>query len=96
MENGEIQDYQVSASSYWNYEHAPYYGRLHSSTGWISEPSDAEPHITVDFLGTTMLFGITTQGYAVGNFVTSFKILLQLGDNPFNPYQENGHEKVKE
>ena len=96
MENGQIHDYQINASSYWNYEHAPYYGRLHSSTGWISDLSDAAPYIAVDFLTITLLCGITTQGYAVDNFVTSLKISFKVGDNPFNPYRENGHEKVKE
>ena len=96
MENGEIKDYQITASSHWNYEHAPYYGRLRSNAGWIPELSDGDPYIIVDLLDITMLCGITIQGYTIGNFVTSFKISLKFGENPFTPYQENGQEKVRE
>ena len=95
MENGDIGDYQISASSYWDYEHAPYYGRLQSNTAWIPQLSDGDPYITVDLLYITMLCGITTQGYTMDNFVTSFKISLKVGDKPFTPYQENGQEKVR-
>ena len=95
MEANYIEDYQISATSSWKYEHKPYYGRLHSHSSWIPD-TEATHSLEVDFLHTTMLTGFIMQGgFMVDNFVTGFIISLGRGDGNFMPYQENGHEKVK-
>ena len=99
MESGNIDDFQIAATSFWNYEHAPYYGRLESTASWMADVSDTpDPHLVVDFRVLAMLVGIKTQGDFENNtFLTSFKIALKTGgeEASFNPYQENGAEKVR-
>ena len=96
MEAGHIKDHQISGSSSWKFTTAPFFGRLHSRTSWMPHDSDTAKFLTVDFLSLTMFAGIITQGaFEEDNFVTSFKVSLKTGDNPFNPYQVNSIEKVK-
>jgi hypothetical protein len=96
MEAGYIEDYQISATSSWKYEHKPYYGRLNSHSSWIPDTGAGTHSLEVDFLHTTMLTGFSMQGgFMLDNFVTAFKISLKNGDNAFVTYQENGREKVK-
>ncbi len=95
METGHIEDYQISSSSFWKFEHKSYDGRLQSHSSWIPDITENEHFLTVDFLHTTMLTGIITQGgFMLDNFVTGFKFSLKNGDDDFVPYQENGQEKV--
>ena len=95
MQAGHIEDHQISASTSWKFKHAPYNGRLHSRSSWMPFSSDTAKYLTVDLHDITMLAGISMQGaFEENNFTTSFKISLRTGDNPFNPYLENGVEKV--
>ena len=68
MENGQIRDDQITASSIYNSYYLPRNGRLNfkATTGrkgaWASGPLDLNQWFQVDFQRSTNITGISTQG----------------------------------
>ena len=69
MQDGNIKDNQITASSMWNSKHAPWQARLHfdpSSPGyagsWSALNNEIGEWIEVDLLAVTKVTAIATQG----------------------------------
>ena len=69
LQNGRVQDSQITASSYISSNLKPFNGRLNavpiqgrSSGAWRSDLKDKNPWIQVDFLRPVTVTGILTQG----------------------------------
>jgi len=69
MQDKTIRDYQITASSFWSTQHAPYHARLHNvgvagiSTGsWSVGVENTPRYLQIDLLKTTVITKIATQG----------------------------------
>ena len=86
MENGEISDAQISASSQWDTNHGPTKGRLNlkqrgiSQGGWSARSNDVNQWLQVDLRSFTTVTGLATQGrhaywsWRYKQWVTSFNV----------------------
>ena len=61
MENGEIKDHQITASSFSD-NFQPWQGRLNKDTYWASAGSPTDPWIQVTISHQTIVTGIISQG----------------------------------
>lgn len=50
MENGEISEYSISASSFYDPETNPEKGRMGSDTAWVAGENNAYQYFQVTFL----------------------------------------------
>ena len=100
MENGDILDSQINASSEYSSHFAAHRARLHLQPAWghhgswVSS-SNVNQWLQVDLGSKTRVARIATQGRAVsihGQWVTYYK--LQYSDNgqAFMFYRQNGHD----
>ncbi|XP_028411993.1 coagulation factor VIII-like [Dendronephthya gigantea] len=106
MENGNILDEQITASSYWSITHRASNGRLNFTprderTGaWSSGNSSFPQWLQVDFKRSTVITGISTQGRNYGNntvanqFVKRYTISASKDGKIFRSYKQE--ETVKE
>ena len=103
MESGAISDKQIKASSQWNFNHAPFQGRLHfqgiaSKAGsWSARKNDLHQWLQVD-LGSqyTKLTRIATQGRnAFSQWVTKYKLTYSNDEVNFNYYRGQGQTADK-
>ena len=100
MENGEISDDQITASSHYNYKtYLPFYGRLNLlGKAWAANTNDPNQWLQVDFQKPTIITGISTQGQLnVPNdkFVTNYSISFSDDGNHFYDYKAGGKPKVE-
>lgn len=105
METGFIADKQITASSQWNANHAPYQGRLHlrkrvgKEEGWSAGSNDANQWLAVDLGHTdTIVTGVATQGRnhsGIDQWVITYK--LQYSNDVVNilNYREEGQSEDK-
>ena len=98
MENGEIADGQISASSELNDRHAAFQGRLNAAS-WTAQGSDLNIWIEVD-LGNkdTIVTGVATQGNNNhAQWVTKYKLQYSGIRGYFESYKEQGEpfDKVR-
>ncbi|XP_041484718.1 retinoschisin-like [Lytechinus variegatus] len=65
MENGDIPDESLAASTYGQSNHAPWLARLHLDTayGWIPTLEDENPFLEVDLQTKHLVTGVITQGH---------------------------------
>ena len=101
MENGNIRDSQITASSQYNSGHRVQNGRLNfrarsGRTGsWSSRQNDRNQWLQVDFQRTTIITGVGTQGrQAYTQFVKSYTISFSNGGKGFRSYKLLGLVKV--
>ncbi len=101
MENGNIRDNQITASSRWNYGHRVQNGRLnfraHSGrTGaWSSLRNDRNQWLQVDFQRTKIITGVSTQGRQdLTEIVKSYAISFSNDGKRFHSYERGGLVKV--
>ena len=101
MENGEILDDQITASSHY-VGFPPSNGRLNliasngNEGGWSAETEDYNQWLQVDFQRSTIITGISTQGLQNGDeFVKSYTISFSDDGNNFHAYKAGGVLKVK-
>ncbi|XP_028411606.1 neuropilin-1-like [Dendronephthya gigantea] len=103
MENGDIQDNQITASSEWDANHRAANGRLNfiplreQRGGWTSLHRDLYQWLQVDFQRTTFVTGISTQGRRYPGktqLVKSYTISSSQDGKNFQTYKQG--EKVKE
>ena len=75
MENGDIPDANIQASSVWSSSQPAHNGRLNKASGhgWLGGWGDNQPWIQADIGYQTYVSGVATQG-ATDGWVTSFKV----------------------
>ena len=94
MENGDIFDDQITASSkYWGNSPASN-GRLNFGLGsgivgaWLPAKTDLNPWLQVDFQRSTIVTGISTQGrYDFNQFVKKYTISFSDDEETFHFYK---------
>ena len=98
MENYEIPDEQISASSQWDADHAASQGRLNYKAsgnkqgGWSARTNDQNQWLQID-LGdmNTTVTGLATQGRNANNqWVTEYKLQHSNDGVNFQYYKEHG------
>ncbi|XP_046847042.1 coagulation factor V-like [Xenia sp. Carnegie-2017] len=101
LRNGLIGDSQITASSSWDSNHGPGNARLFRpknspNTGaWSTRTNNINEWLQVNFLKTTKITGISTQGRpAVSEWVTSFSLSYSDLGTTFTPYTVNGNTQV--
>ena len=62
LENGDIKDNQITASSYLDELRQPHYGRLRSDSYWAPEPGDTNPWIQISLSHLKVVSGLVVQG----------------------------------
>ena len=104
MENGEIADAQISASSQWDDNHAAKQGRLHfkqqgiKQGGWSTRPNDLNQWLQVDLGSFTTVAGVATQGrhsWRWRQFVKSFNLQYSNDGVIFQFYKETWNSSAK-
>ena len=105
MENGEIADSQISASSQWGNNYAAIQGRLHfkqqgvKQGGWSTRPNDLNQWFQVDLGSFTTVAGIATQGRnsygRLKQFVQSFNLQYSSDGVIFQFYKETWNSSAK-
>ena len=103
MENGEISDEQITASTQWDDNHAPILGRLHfpeaggRAGGWAAGIRDANQWLQVDLKNKyTNVTGVATQGRnAHHEWVTKYNLQYSDDGVNFSFYMEQGYNSTK-
>ena len=73
MENGDIPDGNIQASSYYSGAYPPHNGRLNGGSYWYAY-KDNQPWIQADIGYQTYVSGVATQGGSGCCRVTSFNV----------------------
>ena len=101
MENREIPNEAVNASSVWAPEHEPWQARLNNiktsgSTGsWSAGSNTTGQYLQIDLGKERVVNKIATQGRpSFDQWVTSYKLLFSSDGANWNEYQNNGVVKV--
>ena len=96
MENHQIRDEQINASSVSNVSFMATYGRLSSSRSWIASVDDHSPWFQVDFIENATVREVSTQGRGwKQQWVTSYNVSYSYDGENFQFYKANGQIKVK-
>ena len=101
MENKEIPNRAVTASSYHGSEYVPWQARLNNiqtsrSTGsWSALQNTIGQYLQIDLGKERVVKKIATQGRpSYDQWVTSYKLIFSLDGTNWNGYQNNGAVKV--
>ena len=95
MENKQIRNEMITASSYRDSNSSPEKARLNTPGFWMPSADSKLEYLQIDFLQQAFLTGITTQGRAdAPSYVTSYKVQFSTDGLNWNTYRENGAEKV--
>ena len=103
MENREIPNEAVSASSFWKYDHEPWQARLNNteksgSTGsWSALQNAIGQYLQIDLGKERVVNKIATQGRPSTvhfQWVKSYKLLFSSDGAKWNEYQNDGVVKV--
>lgn len=93
MEDGRITNDQITASSRYSTDLAPYYGRLNrlpdsvSSGGWVAGRNDQNQWLRVDFRTKVKIYHIGTQGLShKAQFVKTYKLQYSDDGKTFTDY----------
>ena len=104
MENGQILDSQITASSKFDSNHGASNGRLNFAAGagrtgsWSARINDVNQWLQVDLLGKPKVTAIMTQGRgdcSCNQFVKSFTISYSDSGSTFTSYPEGSQAKVR-
>ena len=104
MENGQIVNSQITASSEYNGAHGASNGRLNFVAGggkigaWSAGTVDVNQWLEVDLLGKPKVTKIQTQGRedCCNQFVKTYTVSYSdTTTSGFTDYTENSHEKVR-
>ena len=102
MEDGNIRDSQITASSQWDSGHRPPNGRLNFRAGggrtgaWSSRYNNRNQWLQVDFRRPTIITGLGTQGRQDHNqFIKTYTISFSDDGKTFNNYRHEGTLKVR-
>ena len=101
MENREIPNEAVKASSFWGLENEPWQARLNniqksgSSGSWSAHRNVIGQYLQIDLGKERVVNKIATQGTPSDDqWVTSYKLLFSSNGAKWNEYQYNGVVKV--
>ena len=101
MENREIPNEAVKASSSWGLQHEPWQARLNNirrsgSTGsWSTRPNAIGQYLQIDLGKERVVNKIATQGRpSADQWVTSYKLLFSSDGANWNKYLNDGVVKV--
>ena len=94
-----IPDDRITASTFHDGNHQPYYGRLNGRRGlngaWCTKTTDDRTdYLQVDMGAVRSVCAVATQGATSGHLITSFKLKLSLDGTTFNYYMEDNAVKV--
>ncbi|XP_078595287.1 uncharacterized protein LOC144872727 [Branchiostoma floridae x Branchiostoma japonicum] len=93
MENGDIEDSQISASTEkTGYE--AYKGRLNGPRAWQADVANTNQWLQVNFNTRTIITGIQTQGLW-GGYVKSYRLLYGDTEDGLAIYRETGSDSDK-
>lgn len=102
MQNGELRDDVLSASSQYNAYAGPQNARLHfcAESGrygaWIAQTQDHRQYYQVDFETETLVTRIETQGRQDSlQYVKEYTLRYSIDGSFFKHYQPSGHTKVR-
>ena len=104
MENNDIPDSAVTASSSWGHSlYEPWQARLHNgptnqSTGsWSAASNQVGEWLQIDFGEERVVTKLATQGRpSMDQWVRSYKILFRSDGTSWKEYKENGTVEVIE
>ena len=101
MENGQILDSQITASSQFDVNHGPTNARLNfkahgGRTGaWSSRRNDVNQWLQIDFNYPATIDEILTQGrQSTNQWVKTYTVSYSNDGVTFNPYRHRGLTKV--
>ena len=95
MENGNIQDSQITSSTAWN-GLPPEKGRLHGASSWSAGQNDEDQWIQIDLNKILTLTKIATQGrHNYDQWVKSYLVSYSSDGQTFQNYKNNGADKVR-
>jgi hypothetical protein len=98
MESRKIPDSRIKASSEWNTNLGPRYGRLHWNKCWHARSPDTNQWLQIDFKYKATVTEILTQGcpdYYVNKWVKSYTIAYSDDGANFTTYKgDEGQDKV--
>ena len=100
MENGEIPDFRITASSVYvnGAIYKPWIGRLNNPNGaWVPQIYRPDNWLKIDLSRKMIVTKVATQGkpnLAQWQWVTSYKISFSQDDHAWEVYKEHGIEKV--
>ena len=103
MENGAILDEQITASSQWDFNHAPFQARLHfqkitfKAGSWSARTNDLHQWLQVDLGGQYIkVTRVATQGRNdAAQWVTKYKLAYSDDGVNFQYYREKGQTADK-
>lgn len=96
MENGQIKDDQVTASTYFPH-HEPHEGRLNAKGGqaWHARYTTGTEYLQIDFRREVNITAVATQGQSGKAFyVTEYKLNMSDDGKTWKEYRENDKPKV--
>ena len=97
-----IPDKRITASTYYDSNYYPFYGRLNGKRGlhgaWCSRnPDDRTGYLEVDMGSVHVICAVATQGAAGSDVkVTSYKLKLSREGSTYYFYMEDNTVKVNE
>ena len=101
LQSGRIKNHMMSASSYWDVNHAAHFGRLHHRRrgrfigAWSSKYNNRYQFLQVDFGGASKIIRIATQGrHDANQWVTQYYVSHSLTRIHFSEYKERNSRKV--
>lgn len=95
MENGNIQDSQITSSTAWN-GLPPEKGRLNGASSWSAGQNDENQWIQIDLDKILTLTKIVTQGrHNSDQWVKSYLVSYSLDGQTFQNYKIDGADKVR-
>jgi hypothetical protein len=96
MENGEIEDSQITSSSSESDRTEASNGRLNGISAWIPSPLDNNRWIQVCFNESVVFTAISTQGFGPFSYaVSSYAVSYSFDNETFQNYIVNGIQKVR-
>ena len=91
LENKDIPDSSITASSRNSDNYRASQGRLHQQGTWLAKINGAEQWFQVDFVNWTKVTGVAIQGSGHWQWwVTKFKLAYSYDEEFFSDYRENG------
>ena len=92
-----IPDARITASTFYNNNYHPFYGRLNGKMGyggWCTKTtSERTDYLQVDMRAVSSVCAVETQGIS-GNWVKTFKLHVSVDGVTWNNYKENNVLKV--
>ena len=97
MENGKIQDEQITAASELSSEYAAKNSRLNNEeSAWIAWSKDFYQWLQIDLLRNTKITGVATQGGGdLGLWVPEYRLSYSYDEVNFHYYMEQGQTTPK-